>query len=207
MLAKDVVGLVEACGYERATLVGHDWGGVVAWWVAMRYPHRLARLAVLNAPHPWAMWRSLRRNPGQALRSLYILFFQVPRLPEALLRNNDWDVLVKGFRNLSPPGVFSDEDIEQYRQAWWRTGAMTSMLNWYRANLRMPPIFPANPRIGAPALIVWGARDPYLGVELAHQSAKLCDQGQVEVFQEATHWVQHEKVEQVNTLLSNFLTI
>lgn len=134
---KDIAGLIEASGRRKACVVGHDWGGIVAWWLALRYPERLERLVVLNAPHPAVVLPAVLRDPSQVVRSLYALFFQIPGLPEAILRSGDWELVEKSMRATSRPGTFSDADFEQYRRAWWRPGAFTAMLNWYRANFLM----------------------------------------------------------------------
>lgn len=203
--ARDVIGLIDLLERETAFLVGHDWGGVVAWVVAALFPERVAKMAVLNAPYPTTGFRAIFRDPTQLLRSAYIIFFQLPGLPEAILRKDDWDLLVRGMRNTSRPGTFSEEDFEQYRQAWWRKDAMTSMLNWYRAFLRRPAQLPWKPRISVPTLVLWGARDIALSRATARLSLELLEEGQLEFFENATHWLQHERASSVNALLIDFL--
>ncbi len=203
---KDVLGLMENLEREEATIVGHDWGGGVGWWLAAHHPERVERMVILNMPHPRVIQRTLLRSPRQALRSLYAAFFQIPRLPEAILRNNDWELLVKNLLESSQPGTFSDEDIEQCRRAWWQEGAITGMLNWYRANLRYPPDFPERGRIEVPTLIIWGAQDTVLSPEMAQESADMCANPSLVMFEDATHWVQHEKAEEVNARLVDFLS-
>ncbi|RPI79068.1 MAG: alpha/beta hydrolase, partial [Chloroflexi bacterium] len=203
--ANDVVHLIQALGRQKAAIVGHDWGGFVAWWLGINYPEVVEKLVILNAPHPKVVQRILPFDPPQWLRSLYVLFFQLTGLAEAVLRANDWELLVEGLQKTSRPGTFTGKDIEQYRRAWWKKGAMTGMLNWYRANFRMPPSLPANVRIPVPTLMLWGAKDTALGRELAQPSIELCDQGKLIFFEEATHWLQHEEVEKVNQHLIGFL--
>jgi epoxide hydrolase 4 len=204
-MVDDLVGLIRAAGREKASVVGHDWGGAVAWALAALHPERLERLAVLNAPYPGIFLREAFRHPDQFLRSAYGYFFQIPRLPEALLRNDDWALMVRGLQQTSRPGTFTEADFEQYRQAWWQHGAMTGMLNWYRAFLQRPPRIPAAPRIDVPTLILWGARDQALNRNLANASLKLCTRGRLVFFEDATHWLQHEETERVNELLLRFL--
>ena len=204
-LIRDVVGLIRASGHEKAAVVGHDWGGVVAWWLAIHYPHRLSRMGVLNAPHPSIMAKNLLTNPSQILRSTYALFFQIPGLPEAIARYNDWQIVVEGLEKSSRPGTFTDEDFEYYRQAWWRKNAFTSMLNWYRAGARRTAHMPRDPRVRVPTLVLWGAEDVALGRELVQPSVDLCDNGRLTMFEDATHWVQHEEVEAVTNTLLDFL--
>jgi len=204
-LAKDVVGLIHTVGREKATIVGHDWGAAVAWWTALCHPQVVERLVILNVPHPVVMMRTLRRSLEQLRKSWYVFAFQLPWLPEAVARNNDWQVAVEALRNTSRPGTFTDEDIELYRQAWWRKDAFTSMLNWYRAAVRHPLRFPDDVRIHVPTLVIWGAQDRFLSRKMAQPSVDLCDEGRLVMIEEATHWVQHEEAERVNELLLRFL--
>jgi epoxide hydrolase 4 len=204
-LAGDVVGLMQALGHEKAIVVGHDWGGVLAWTLAVLYPQRLSRLVVLNAPNHRIAPRVIWRNTAQLRMSAYILFFQIPLFAEAILRNNNWELLAQTLRRTSRPGAFSDAEIEQYRQAWWRRGAMTAMLDWYRALLRRPLPLPLGPRISVPTLILWGANDIALSRPMAQLSAALCDHVRLVFFEDASHWLQHEKTQEVNELLIGFL--
>jgi epoxide hydrolase 4 len=204
-LAADVVGLIDATGRDRAAIVGHDWGGIVAWWVAVRHPGRVERLAILNAPHPVAFRCYLWTHPAQLLRSWYAFAFQVPGLPEAAFRRNGWARLVKALIKTSRPGTFTEGDFERYRRAWSEPGAMRSMVNWYRAAMRHRPTPPEDPRVHAPTLIIWGTGDRFLGRGLAEESLGLCDSGRLEWIEEATHWVQHEEPDRVNRLLIEFL--
>jgi pimeloyl-ACP methyl ester carboxylesterase len=205
VLAADVLGLIEAAGRQKAALVGHDWGGIVAWWVALRYPDRVERLAVLNAPHPVAFRRSLLHHPAQLVRSWYIFFFQIPRIPEAHFRRRNWRALARALHATSRPGTFTDEDLDRYRRAWAEPGAITAMIHWYRAALRHGPTPPADLRVPVPTLLIWGVRDRFAGRGLAEASLGLCDDGRLEWIEEATHWVQHEEPDRVNRLLLDFL--
>ena len=204
-LTADVIGLIDAAGREVAFLVGHDWGGAVAWWAATRYPQRVERMVVINAPHGTVMRKHLRHNPAQLLRSWYIFFFQIPRLPEAMARLEDWKMVVETLRQSSRPNTFSDADLELYKQAWSQPKAYTCMLNWYRALMRGRPRLPSPPCLSVPTLLIWGARDRFLGREMAQQSIDLCSEGRLVVIEEATHWVQHEEADRVNALIADFL--
>lgn len=204
-LADDVLGLIDASGRDRVYLVGHDWGGAVAWWVARLFPERLERLAILNVPHGKVMEQQLRENPAQKRRSWYMLFFQMPLVPELALRGRNWQTGLNLLRNSSRPGSFSDEDLEMYRQAWSRPRAMTSMINWYRALLRVRPSRRASSRIRVPTLMIWGARDVAFEREAAQLSIDYCDDGRLEYLEQATHWVQHDEPERVNEMLIDFL--
>jgi pimeloyl-ACP methyl ester carboxylesterase len=202
-LARDVVGLIDDAGRERACLAGHDWGGAVAWWVGVNFPQRLDRLALLNVPHPHVLRRHLLHNRAQRRKSRYIFFFQLPWLPELVLRRGDWAYGVRALTASSRPGTFSQADLAVYRQAWAQPGAVTGMLNWYRAALRRPPPRPASPRVQVPALLLWGTGDRFLGQEMAQPSIDLCDNGRLELL-DATHWVQHEEPDLVQRRLAEF---
>jgi pimeloyl-ACP methyl ester carboxylesterase len=200
-LALDAVGLIDALGREKASVAGHDWGGAVAWWLGMEHAGRLDRLALVNMPHLDVMRRNLWTNPAQMLRSGYMLFFQLPFLPEKLLAWNGWQLAARSLCSTSRPGTFTGADLGVYRAAWSRPGAMTAMLSWYRAALRARPPWPEDVRVRVPTLLIWGTEDRFLGREMARPSIELCDDGRLELFEGSTHWVQHEEPERVARLL------
>jgi pimeloyl-ACP methyl ester carboxylesterase len=206
ILARDVVGLIEEAGAGKARVVGHDWGGAVAWWLGSKHPERLEKLVLLNIPHPLVMRRALREDPVQRKKSSYIFYFQLPWLPERAFRADDFARGVKALRSSSRPGSFSDADLALYREAWSQPGAVRSMLHWYRAGLRARPRPPASPRVRVPTLLLWGAKDRFLGRELTQPSIDLCDDGRLEFFEEASHWIQHEEAERVNGELIRFFS-
>jgi epoxide hydrolase 4 len=207
LLARDVVGVLDIVADSKAFVVGHDWGAVVTWYLAARYPERISRAAMLSVPHPRIFIKNLIKNPAQLRRSWYIFFFQLPWLPEFILRRRDWALLVHVLRNTSTPEVFSDPDLEQYKKSWAKKGALTAMLNWYRAALFHPSKFALDPeasRVKVPALAIFGKNDQFVSEAMARESLQYCDDGNLEMFETATHWVQHEEPAQVNTLLSQF---
>jgi pimeloyl-ACP methyl ester carboxylesterase len=206
VLANDVIGLIDAAGVDQCYLAGHDWGAAVSWWVALHHPERLHKLAILNVPHPAVMMKTLSRSFTQLKKSWYMFFFQIPTLPEAILRNNDWELMLKMLKSSSKPGSFDQDDLEQYQHAWWRKDAIHSMLNWYRAALQMSPKLSGEMRIRVPTLILWGAQDIALGREMAKPSLDLCDQGKLVLFEGASHWVQHDESEAVNKYLLEFFS-
>lgn len=204
-LADDVAGLIASTGRPRAALIGHDWGGVVAWWVAAKHPERVERLAVLNAPHPFVFRRTLRASPRQLLKSWYTFYFQLPWLPEALFRRRNWRALTKSLCASSRPGTFTEAELERYWSAWSEPGAITAMIHWYRAAMRNPPTSPAEARVQVPTLLIWGTKDKFLDRGLAESSLEQCNLGTLEFLEEASHWVQHEEPELVNRSLIEFL--
>lgn len=204
LLAADIRCLIDASGSDQAYLVGHDWGGAVAWWVAIKYPERVRRLVILNSAHPAALRRDLRRSPAQRLRSLYMLFFQIRWLPERIIAARNWRALVEALRTSSHQGTFSQVELQRLREAWARPQAMRSMLKWYRALTRTRTERLPSLRVTVPTLIIWGAHDLFFGRDLAPLSLEMCDDGQLEMVEDATHWVQHERPQRVNQLMERF---
>jgi len=206
-LVTDILGLLDALGYEKANLVGHDWGGLVAWALAIQHPERLHKLGILNAPHPAVMMNFLRRgDPDQLRRSWYVFAIQVPWLPEYFLRKNNWRNAVRVLRGSGKVHTFSNEDIEDYKKAWSQPGAMTAMLNWYRAGRCYFSKLPKDLCVRVPVLMLWGMQDTALSHRMARPSLDYYDKGKLVLFEEATHWVQHDEAEAVNQLLIEFLS-
>ncbi len=207
-LVRDILGLIDQSGHEKVNLVGHDWGGVVAWTLAMRAPERLKKLAILNIPHPSVFARNLRQNRQQQLKSWYVGLFQIPMLPELLLGAGDANGLAMTLFTSSNPGTFRDADIAQYTKAWKRPGAITGMLGWYRALGRSPssvmPSGEQDNRVHVPTLMLWGTKDIALDVSNAQPSIDMCDDGELHLFEDAGHWIAHEKPEVVNAHLIEF---
>ncbi|HEY3079476.1 MAG TPA: alpha/beta hydrolase [Chloroflexota bacterium] len=206
-LVEDVARLIRERGAERAVVVGHDWGGGVAWAFAMRHPEMLERLVVLNCPHPARLFDGLR-TLRQLRKSWYMFFFQLPRLPEASMRSGDFALLRRTLRaDAARPDAFGAEDVERYVAALSQPGALTGGINYCRAMFRRSP---ARRRgairpITAPVLVVWGERDRYLGPELAEPDPTLVPNARVERLPDASHWAQVDRPERVNALLLDFL--
>jgi len=209
-LALDIIGLIEAAGCKKATIIGHDWGGAVAWHLATTNPNWIEKLIILNVPHPAVMIQTLRRNLNQLRKSWYMFFFLIPWLPEWGLGRKDAQGACELLRRSGKPDTFSDADLSFYSQAWAQPGALTGMINWYRAMIRsgFGEIFkePTSlPPINIPTLMLWGKQDVALSYEMAQSSIDLCENGKLVSFENATHWVQHEEAEQVNQYLLDFL--
>lgn len=205
-LVWDVVGLINAAGHDKAYVVGHDWGAIVAWWLALRQPQLIEKLAILNAPHPRVLQRQYRSNIKQLLKSWYAGFFQLPILPESLMTLNEGRVFARALRQTGRRDAFNDADMATYREAWAQPGAARAMLNWYRAYRRYRPEAPGNWRITMPTLIIWGMKDNAFSTDVIEPSYDLCDKAQLVTLKNATHWVQHEERDRVNTLLTDFLS-
>ena len=202
-LVSDVIAIADQLGQQRIFLAGHDWGAAVAWSAALLHPGRIAKLAVLNVPHPSVMRRYVYTRLPHALRSWYIFFFQIPRLPEVLFSAFDFRMGTRALCGSSRPGTFSPEDLAQYRAAWSQPGALTAMINWYRAATRYRIPF-SDRTVRVPTRILWGERDRFLMVEMAHESLPYCANGELFTFAEASHWLQHEEPTRVSQLLAEF---
>lgn len=202
-LAGDILQLMDAMGIQRASFVGHDFGGGVAWWIAANHPERVDRLVVLNCPH-FAVYRRAHLGLEQLARSWYVYGLVVPRLSEAVCKLGDFHAL----RTLGPGariGGMRDEDLPAYREAWSQPGAVRGMLSWYRAML--PAMFRRFPhtQIAAPTLLLWGKRDPFLASAMARPSLEPCDRGELVVFDDLTHWLHWDAPERVNPLIASWL--
>jgi pimeloyl-ACP methyl ester carboxylesterase len=203
-LVDDVMACAAALGFARFNLVGHDWGGIIAFAAAARHPISVTRLVVLNAPHLDVMKPFLRSKPSQLLRSAYVGFFQLPGLPEALLSARDFKLLSQALTRTSRPGTFGEQDLERYRTEWARPGRLHAMLNYYRALVRKPA--PPLGRIVPPTMILWGCKDQALDAGLARESLLQCTNGRMHSHRGATHWIQHEEPAWVNDHLIRFLS-
>ncbi|HMQ33237.1 MAG TPA: alpha/beta hydrolase [Chloroflexaceae bacterium] len=208
VLVADVLELIAALGHERAMLVGHDWGGAIAWAAAIAHPHRVERLAILNAPHPAVFLKHLRDNPAQMRRSWYMGFFLLPVLPELAFRANDYAAVEQIFRGTTPPGTFGDEEITAYKDALSKPGVLTAALNYYRAAGRRGArgLFagPAR-RCEVPTLLIWGENDIALGAEMLDDIPEFVPDLTVRRLPGVSHWVQHQAPAEVNAALLEFL--
>lgn len=205
ILAADIAELINQLGSGKVVLVGHDWGGAVAWAVADQYPELLEKLIILNMPHLKILNHALRHNKKQMLRSWYAGFFQIPVIPEMLVKAFNFKLLERSLTTSSRPGTFLPENLSVYKQAWKQPGAITAMLSWYRATKYSS--FKFKPTIEVPTLMLWGKKDKFLGEELALPSIEMCINGQLIFLNKASHWLHHEEPDRVNSLILNFLEI
>jgi len=187
----------------------------VAWWVAHLYPERVSKLGILNVPHPKAYNDAIKEGTfAQLLKSWYIIYFQTPYLPEHKLLKNNCTWLLRVMSLSGIPGKKSPvpaDSVPLYLQAWTEPGAMTAMLNYYRcfgiaANLTMINEYESNPMIKPPTLILWGKQDIALEAELAPRSANYCDNGRMKIFEDGSHWLQHDKPQEVTEELLSFFS-
>jgi pimeloyl-ACP methyl ester carboxylesterase len=210
-LCDDVAGLIDAAGKRSTLLIGHDWGGAISWSIVLAAPRSVERLVILNMPHPALFWRRLFRWP-QLARSWYIFFFQLPVLPEWWLGRNDAQAVANAFHNMAvDKGKFPEEVLSVYRRHALQPGALTGMINYYRALARDFP-GPAERRplersaIDIPVLFLWGECDSALGKELTFGTERYVRDLTLRYLPDVSHWVQQEAPETVNALLEAWLT-
>jgi len=213
-LVDDVVQLATALGHDRTTLVAHDWGGAIAWNVAAWHPERVEKLVILNAPHPITFLRELRNNPAQVEASAYMTFFRTDKA-ERVLAEDQYRRLKRVTLEQwgANGGDASPQTMNGYVDAWSQPGALTAMLNWYRASPLHPPepeaalpdLDAAQFRVTVPTLVIWGERDSALLPGVLDGLEDHVDDLRVERIADASHWVVHERGERVNALIERFI--
>ena len=206
-LVSDVAALFDACGARRRLLVGHDWGALIAWSFAMQRIRPLDGLVIMNVPHPAVFRRVIRHSWAQRRRSWYVGLFQLPWFPEALLTAGRAGAVGRAFSGMAiNKSAFPPEVLEHYRQNAMVPGAMTAMLNYYRANFAMlsDDRTPA-PLIETPTLMIWGEEDTALGLELTEVYAPYVNDFTLERLPGVSHWVQQEAPAAVNERLLAWL--
>jgi epoxide hydrolase 4 len=205
-VADDITGLIHELGADSAMVVGHDWGGTIAWTMAMNNPEVVDRLVILDAAHPRKLQKGLF-NPRQLLRSWYFFFFTLPWLPERVVRAKRFKFFRRFLRDARP--AYTAEEMDRYVEAWSQPGALTGMIDYYRYSVLTPPwrAWKAIRTVTAPTLVIWGGRDRFLGQKLAepeHHDVPNLDR--VVRLPNASHWVHHDEPDRVNELLVDFFT-
>lgn len=203
---QDIKGLIEGLGYDRCFLVGHDWGGAIAWNFAYAHPEMVEKLIVLNMPHPAKFAQGIR-TPQQLIRSSYIFLFQLPWLPEFLIQLNDFQALESAFVGMAVnKSAFSRSDLDAYKDAFAKRGALTAALNYYR-NLFAQGLTQKNWGVlDVPTLMIWGEDDVPLGKELTYGTEQYVRDFRIHYIPHCSHWVQQEKPELVNQSIRSFLS-
>jgi len=209
-LAADIRGLVQGLGYSKAHIVGHDWGGAIAWHFAQQFPQMLHRLAILNAPHPQAFMQALMSNLDQLQRSWYVFAFQVPGLPERLIRMNIKSFVKTVFQEQSiRKGAFTCRDTAIYQAALEKPGVLSAAINYYRQMLG-PQTWLRQWRgavpVLAPTLVLWGEDDHFLSQQLTEGlDALVAAPFRLKLIPPCGHWIQQEVPQTVNRELIAFL--
>jgi pimeloyl-ACP methyl ester carboxylesterase len=200
----DIVGLLDALGHERVYLAGHDFGGFVGWDLAIHHPERLRKLAVFNVAHPEVYRSPPPPEPGHETTNWFRTFFQLPWLPELVGRSGNWYLLGWNLAESSRPGTFAEPALSYYKSAWAYENAIHTMLDWYRASFRYPAERAPDPRVRVPTRIVWGGLDRFNDPRFGEPSLAFCDAGQLVRYEDAGHWLLHEKPAETSELLIGF---
>jgi len=206
-LVADVEGVIRGLGYDRCTLVGHDWGGAIAWSFAYAHPEMCDRLIVMNLPHP-AKFASGLMTPQQLRKSWYIFFFQLPVLPELLLRANDYRFIANAFTEMAiDKTAFTLADLKAYKTAAAQRGALTAMVNYYRNVFRVRFNRQWSRQwdiLKVPTLLIWGEQDTALGIELTYGTEEYVEDLTIRYIPDCSHWVQQEQPQLVNQYMREF---
>jgi pimeloyl-ACP methyl ester carboxylesterase len=206
-LLEDVASLIEASGAKQVVLIGHDWGALIAWYYAMFGLPPISKLIIMNVPHPALAERGLR-TWRQLLKSWYIFFFQLPKIPEWALARNGYEAIGRAFRGMAvDKSRFPDEVLRVYLQNAAQPGALTAMVNYYRALLRglQRNRRRGTPRIEKPTLMIWGEADAALGKELTYGTDQFVSNLTLRYLPRVSHWVQQEAPETVNAMIEAWL--
>jgi len=218
ILAEDFRALAEHLGYDKFTVVAHDWGGIVAWAFAIKHPEYLEKLIIINAPHPGIFARLFDGNPDQQAASQYMLLFRSPMAEEALSADN-YSVLLNAIQTEATN--FTEEDKREYVEAWSRPGALTGGLNYYRAMPFEPPpageaasesaarFLASTPRelfeVKVPTLVIWGEQDMALTVHNLDGLEEYVPDLTIERIPDGSHWVVGERPDLINELIRGFI--
>jgi pimeloyl-ACP methyl ester carboxylesterase len=217
-LIEDLRALAGHLGHQKFILVAHDWGGAVAWSVAMRHPECIEKLIIINAPHPAVFARELLNSPEQQKASQYMLLFRSPKA-ERVLSENSYARLMDVLFQFGSKWEMTEQVRLKYIEAWSQPGALTGGLNYYRASPLYPPTSPEDvqkisgilnlPRemlaVKVPTLVIWGEEDQALLTGNLDGLEEYVDHLTVRRIPDGTHWVTHEQPERVNGIIRDFL--
>jgi pimeloyl-ACP methyl ester carboxylesterase len=205
-LVDDAAALFDAFGARRRLLVAHDWGAVIAWQFAIARARPLDGMVIMNVPHPAILRAVLRRSLAQLRRSWYVFFFQLPVLPEAMLGARGARAIGDAFLGMAvDKSRFPNDVLNHYRENASRPGALTAMINYYRANFLTMGRNQPTPRIEVPTLMIWGEQDTALGLELTEGYGPYVSDFTLHRLPGVSHWVQQEAPEQVNRVMLAWL--
>ena len=215
-LVGDIFSLADVLGLERFALVGHDWGGAIAWAAALRHDPRLTRLAIVNSPHPVIFQKSLIEDADQRAASQYITAFRTPGFEKAVEAMGFDTFFDKSFSGHVDLGIIPPDERAQYIAEWSQPGTLTGMLNWYRASQVMVPppgvtvplpdfVLKAFPKVRVPTLVIWGMRDKALLPLQLEGLDDLVEDLRIARVADAGHFVPWEKPEPVAAALRDFL--
>lgn len=208
-LITDIKDILDSLGYSKCVLIGHDWGGMIAWLIAICYPEMVMKLIVINFPHPNVFTEYILRHPAQLFKSSYYYFFQIPWFPEFMFSINDFKALKHLFTSHST-GIgrkgcrLTREDLEAYIYVFSQPGALSGPINHYRNIFSCLPL--RHHMVTIPTLLLWGEKDAFMEVEMAEVTKiYVKNYFRLTILSEASHWLQQEQPDIVNKLIWTFL--
>ncbi|KAH9496202.1 Epoxide hydrolase 1 [Bulinus truncatus] len=209
-LMSDLSQVIQGLGYAKCTLVAHDWGGVVAWAFAKKYPEMVEKLIIMNGPPVGPFQSIIQSNKEQYRKSWYIFFFQLPWLPEFMLKTDDLSIFnhmipkkMKSMDDSSAPT--EDQNVEAYKFTFSQPGALTPPINYYRALLQLNSAIVHDLDYAMPTLLIWGEKDSALDIAIPSKIEELAPQIKVTRIPGANHWVQNDAPDEVNCTLREWL--
>uniref|UniRef100_A0AC35UC76 AB hydrolase-1 domain-containing protein n=1 Tax=Rhabditophanes sp. KR3021 TaxID=114890 RepID=A0AC35UC76_9BILA len=211
MLTNDIKEVIDKLGVKKASVIGHDWGSIVAWSFGIYYPEMVEKLVIMDVPHPVVGGKYYQSNIQQFLRAWYIFFFQFPIVPELSMMVNDMKLLETMFRGKKGGIInrenFTDEDMAVYKYTFGQKGSLTYPINFYRGMLQRWSLIDFPKTLVQPdTLIIWGEKDHFVNSEMAQLSAKYCKNATVKLIPNSSHWVQQDSPVEVNNAMRAFLT-
>lgn len=204
-LSRDIKGIIDSLG-RTVWLIGHNWGGMVAWQIALKFPELLNGLVILNAPHPEVYWDYYKSKKIPFGKNAQNMFFQVPGIAEGLLKMGNWSHFSQQFQKNARKGTITEGDLEKYRQAWNQSGAFSAMLNWQRAFHQQKSYLKTSLKIEVPVLFIHGQQDTALSPQMVKESLSRCNQHYLKQLPNAGHWVQLDQHAVVNQLIHEFIS-
>lgn len=204
-LALDIHSILDHFKLQTVQLIGHDWGGVVSWYLISSNPTRFKSALIMCAPHWKPFRKNLLSNPRQLMKSWYMFFIQLPKLPELLFGLNQYLWFAGLLRRSSKLGNYPKGNLDRLRKSWIQRKGMSHMLNWYRAMRNFKEeMFP---KIHLPVTVLWGKSDPYLNLKLAEESLKECSKGTLHILENVGHWPHHEDPEALHEVFKVHLKV
>lgn len=211
-LTADIRGLITKLGYTKAHIVGHNWGGAIAWNLAQKFPHVINKMVVLNAPHPYRFWQEISSNFEQIVKNWYVLALQLPGVPELIIKPNLKEFITNVLRGQAVrKAAFSAEETAHYQLALAKPGAISAAIKYYQ-QIISPQFWIKNWRsplpIIVPTLMLWSEQDSFLSQDLTKGMEKLIlAPFELKFIPECGHWMQQEVPQIVNRELLNFLRL
>lgn len=203
ILAADIIGLIDHFKKDSVYLIGHDWGCAVGWFLISFHAERFKKAILISSPH-WDIFKKhLFTNPRQFLKSWYVFFIQLPKIPEFFVESGNYKNAIKELKKSAFNREYPLKELEELREGWSRNKSMPTMLNWYRA-LRLLKTPELSPKIKVPVTLLWGKRDPFFVEQMAEESSALCEEVELVILKNTGHWPHHENVAELHQYIDQW---